>query len=259
MTQDGVGHFTKTKYKNIFLDIPELKQQEEELTYLRKMKELEVKLNSKHEHINKLLKKGLLINSEREIHVADILDYISRNDCLSEEGLYQRISNVKSPLSVLSGSDPKNVFGYLDLEKAKEEGLHILENKPGLHLITRGDSGKLTFLKTGCYTGNTNCYILFLKPEAIDRFELNTIEQQESFLRLLKILISPKFESLGSNSDVSVFPTTQVFNKSISITIPEVSLNSEILKILSYYDKLEFYKNQIECVVKKLKYFSTSK
>lgn len=211
-------------------------------------------INAFQKQINSVLKKDFLIHSEKLelIQLNKILSYKSRNDSLSEEGLYNIPKTKENNITVLSGSIENICYGEIPLNTEK---IHYLENKQGLHLITRGKAGTLTYIPKGYYATNTNAFILYLKDDIKNVIGIKTEKDEETYLKFLKIYLEPLFLDISSNSDVSVFPLTKVFE---DMEIPKFKLNTEIKNIVSKYDiliniktKIENQKTKIELLLKK--------
>ena len=198
--------------------------------------------NAFQKQINSVLKKDFLVHTEKLelIHLYKILSYISRNDSLSEEGLYNIPKTKENNITVLSGSIENIFYGEIPLDTEK---IHYLENKQGLHLITRGKAGTLTYIPKGYYATNTNAFILYLKDDIKKEIGIKTEKDEEIYLKFLKIYLEPLFLDISSNSDVSVFPLTKVFE---DMEIPKFKLNTEIKNIVLKYDILINIKTKIE-------------
>ena len=77
--------------------------------------------------------------------LSDILEYISRNDSLSEEGIYKRSAEVdksEEKIKVISGSID-DIYGYFPLDSS----IHTLINRFCLQVVTRGHACSLDTLK----------------------------------------------------------------------------------------------------------------
>lgn len=101
-------------------------------------------------------------NSVEYVKISKMLDHVSRNDILTEEGLYNyyRVKS-KNSIKVLSGSIDNINYGEIS---DTDNYIHSLKNSQFLHIITRGKSGRLTYLPKGNYATNTNAFLIYLIP-----------------------------------------------------------------------------------------------
>jgi hypothetical protein len=206
------------------------------------------KITDSKNHIDIILKKSYYFENEKELNnipIGDVLEYVSRNDSLSEEGIYnfnpQSID--EKTVTVLSGSTDSIYFGEISTNTPK---IHKLENRQGLMVVSRGKAGKLFYLKKGTYATNTNAFILYLKDDFKTNIEITTDLEEEIYLKLLLIYLEPIFINLSSSSDVSVFPLTKIFK---NLEIPQFPMNkkykdisliySQVMLIREYVDKIQ--------------------
>lgn len=180
--------------------------------------------------------KQLVIDTEELelVPLRKILNYVSRNDSLSEEGIYNSypVKNNDKKIQVLSGS-VDNIF-YGEISK-NTPNIHYIEEAPILHIVTRGKAGKLTFVEKGTYASNTNAFILYLNNNILLELDINTEIEKENYLKFLEIYLQPIFYDVSSNSDVSIFPLTKIFKE---LEIPCFKYNSNIESIIKKYDKI---------------------
>lgn len=210
-----------------------------------KIQNLLSELNSINNNLNNILEKTFSIDLSNDItslKINKVLDYASRNDCLSEEGIYNFSpkTTTDSTIKVLSGSSSEILYGEIS---SKTQKIHKIENKQGLVVASRGKAGKLTYIPKGNYSTNTNAFILFLKDDFKIENKLLKNEDEEIYLKFLKIYLEPIFIDLSSNSDVSVFPLTKIFEE---LEIPRFVLNDEMKQIVNKYDQLLLMQIKIE-------------
>ena len=173
-----------------------------------------------------------------QIKLHKIASYISRNDCLSEQGIYNFENNSSSgKITVLSGASENIFYGVIP---HVTDGIHFLDKKQGLHIVTRGKAGQLTYLPKSSYAANTNAFIIYLKDDQKEQLSIITDEDESYYLKFLKIFLEPKFLEISSNSDVSVFPLTKVFEE---FEIPHFILNDNMKDIVNKYEKINLVKN----------------
>jgi hypothetical protein len=234
------------KYASISIDSYEIRK-----NYSKKYDEIQnilFKITDSKNHIDIILKKSYYFENEKELNnipIGDVLEYVSRNDSLSEEGIYnfnpQSID--EKTVTVLSGSTDSIYFGEISTNTPK---IHKLENRQGLMVVSRGKAGKLFYLKKGTYATNTNAFILYLKDDFKTNIEITTDLEEEIYLKLLLIYLEPIFINLSSSSDVSVFPLTKIFK---NLEIPQFPMNkkykdisliySQVMLIREYVDKIQ--------------------
>ncbi len=171
------------------------------------------------------------------IAIKDIFSYISRNDSLSEEGIYNKCPQSKEndSITVLSGSTENIIYGKIS---SKTKGIHSLQEKQGLHLVTRGKAGKLTYIPKGTYATNTNAFILHIKNGAFKKISVKNEKEEEIYLNFMKIYLQPIFYDVSSQSDVSVFPLTEIMK---SLKIPAFQYCNEMKVLVNKYFKLYNY------------------
>lgn len=199
-----------------------------------KCEEYKLKIDSIDSKLKMLLNKTMTVeisNINERVTLNYILSYISRNDCLSEEGIYNFYPKGEKTIEVLSGSIQNIYYGKIDYDTPK---IHKLENRQGLHIITRGKAGKLTYIKKGIYATNTNAFILYIDKEKLNELNITKDEEEEIYLKFLLIYLQPIFYEVSSNSDVSVFPLTNMMNTFI---MPKFKYNERMKIYADIYDK----------------------
>jgi hypothetical protein len=199
--------------------------------------------------IDTLLEKSLILkaNSADEILLSDILEYVSRNDGLSEEGIYKRSSEInktKKKIKVISGSID-GFYGYYPIEK----GIHIVNNRPCLQVVTRGKACLMRFLEKGFYATNTNSMLIVIKEEAKAKLGINSELDEETYLKFLEFYLYPYLKEFSSSADLSVFPLTEAINE---IVIPIIRLDGEIISISQKYQSLKDYKTGLNSSLSKI-------
>lgn len=238
---DGSKTITKEMIENFIFEIPDLKEQEKYLLEMKKIEKLLKDLESKIKKLENLQKKKVeleIYKNNSLIKLNNILDYCSRNDSLSEEGIYNNLpQDNKNIINVLSGSVDDIFYGKISGDIHK---VHYVKQKYVLHVITRGKAGKITFLDKGNYATNTNAFIFYLKDSIIKDLQLNNDEKIKIYLKFLKIYLQNIFSEACSKSDVSVFPLTEIMN---SLMIPKINFSEEIKKITELYDNIENFLN----------------
>lgn len=186
--------------------------------------------------------------SKREITINQILAYVSRNDSLSEEGIYHHLPDKydKEPIQVLSGSSGNMFYGRVN---STFSGIHILNKKSGLHVVSRGYAGKITFLPVGRYATNTNAFIFYLLPELMSEAGISTAEQKNIYLKFLRIYLQPIFYGASSESDLSVFPLTDLMSK---LQIPLFVYSERMKNMVAEYSIIDKYEEQLESLLDRL-------
>lgn len=233
--KEGVSFINKDILEIVEIELPKKRIQEKELNYFKRLDVIRKQYLSNIDKCSILLAKNIYFDLKLEqIQLCSILSYISRNDSLSEEGLYNfEKSNSTSNIKVLSGSIDNIYYGEIP---SQTDGIHYLDNKQGLHIVTRGKAGKLTYLNKGKYATNTNAFISYINEGIKKEIGIKTDDDETIYLKFLKIFLEPIFLDISSNSDVSVFPLTKVFT---DMLIPKFVLNKEMKKIVQKFENLK--------------------
>lgn len=198
------------------------------------------------EKYHNLMQKSILFENEEKnnsVPLNTMLKYCSRNDALSEEGIYNR-KQVKEYIDVLSGSSNNINYGRID---KSSEGIHFIENKQCIHLISRGNAGKLKYIDIGTYATNTNAFLLYMKDEYKQEKKVDTYEKERIILKFLIIYLQPIFFELASNSDLGVFPLTEVI---ANLKVPDIEYSDRLKKIVNSFEVLEKRVEEIELIEK---------
>lgn len=172
-----------------------------------------------------------LFDIDKPILLSNILNHVSRNDSLSEEGIYKVSQNLDDDkVTVLSGS-LDGFYGFVP----STIKIHKLVNKPCLQVVTRGQAGKLKFHKKGNYATNTNSMLLYIKDDAKKILEIKSTKEEEDYLKFLEFILQPKFDEYTSSADLSVLPLTQVLDE---IYIPLVVSSDSVRKVVERRDRI---------------------
>lgn len=163
----------------------------------KKLEEVAKTINGLNEEIVLLSEKFISFEPHTKgdpVILGEVFDYCSRNDALSEEGIYYRQPD-GNDLTVLSGSTNNLVYGKISKNSEK---IHYVENTQCLHLVSRGNAGKLTYLPKGDYATNTNAFLLYslLRVDIFCDYLLSKI----SFLASINKLLSTDGISLERGS-----------------------------------------------------------
>jgi len=225
-------------YKQYF-EIPFLQVQTEILKRYKKLNDLKILLQKNIVVLKKIKVKPIecayIENVTDLIKLNKFLDYISRNDSLSLEGIYNNSpKSLKNDcITVLSGSSQNIYYGKI---RAITPKIHILKNRQALHIVTRGKAGQLTYIPKGTYATNTNAFLLFIKKDSFQMLNIENDKQEKIYLKFLKIFLEPIFLDISSKSDVAVFPLTEVFK---NFEIPHFKYSNEMLRIVNAFSKIE--------------------
>ena len=194
--------------------------------------------------LNKLFAKTLSIDSgciKEVVALEKVLSYISRNDSLSEEGIYNLPPEDNKAICVLSGSIKDINYGKINYATK----VHKLIDRQALHLVTRGKAGKLTYLDKGTYATNTNAFILFIEKSRWKDLNISNETEEAIYLKYLMLYLQPIFYEVCSKSDVSVFPLT---DKMKNLMIPKFSYTETMKDAIKIYDRALEYKKIIDSV-----------
>ncbi len=188
------------------------------------------------------------VASKGEVSINKVLAYVSRNDSLSEEGIYHHLPDKhdKEPIQVLSGSNKNLFYGKVN---SAFSGIHILNNKSGLHVVSRGCAGKITFLPVGKYATNTNAFLFYLLPELMAEAGVTNVEQEDIYLIFLGIYLQPIFYGASSESDLSVFPLTYLMSK---MEIPLFVYGEQMRDMVEKYSVIDKYENRLDSILGRL-------
>lgn len=252
-SKEGVSYLNRDIVKNIEIEVPNIDIQNEQVKLFKEIEIQEKKVNDLASVVNNILDKHLLLEEdmlEKEMPLNSILSYISRNDSLSEEGIYKMYPRSEETAKVLSGATDNITYGEID---GNLDDIHYLKERQALHLVTRGKAGKLTYIPKGTYATNTNAFLLYIKKEKWQELNIHNEMEEEIFLKYLKIYLQPLFYKVSSNSDVSVFPLTEIMK---SLYIPKFEYKNSFLKITQTVDLLE---EKRENICKILKHISEIK
>ena len=172
------------------------------------------------------------------IILGEVFDYCSRNDALSEEGIYYRQPD-GNDLTVLSGSASNLVYGKIN---KKSEKIHYVEDTQCLHLVSRGNAGKLTYLSKGDYATNTNAFLLYLKKEFRKEYNILSEHQEEMVLKYYLYYLQPTFFEISSKSDLGVFPLTNAIS---TLYVPVIKYSDEVENIVNTIEQFEELKENV--------------
>lgn len=195
-------------------------------------------INRLNDQIISLSRKFISIDIHTQddpVILGEIFDYCSRNDALSEEGIYYRQPN-GDDLTVLSGSNSNLVYGKIS---KKSEKIHYVEDTQCLHLISRGNAGKLTYLSKGDYATNTNAFLLYLKSEFKENYKIDSEYKEEIILRYYLSYLQPIFFEISSKSDLGVFPLTNAIS---TLYVPIIKYSDEVERVVNtigYFENLK--------------------
>lgn len=238
-SKSGVSYLNKEIVEDYDFEMPNTEIQLIELKYYKKLQFLRGNIEYILSQTKKTYQQAIVINSESlgETKVTEIMNYISRNDCLSEEGIYNlsvNLTDSNNNISVISGKI-HDVYGYVPYD----EKLHSLSNKPCLQIVTRGvNAGTISYLPVGIYATNTNAMLLVLKDSIKSNIGIDGIDQEIVYLKFLKLYLQPLFYDYRTSSEHSVFPLTEAVG---DITTPLFKYNKKMDELVKKYDTLNFY------------------
>ena len=210
----------------------------------KKLEELANIINILNKKIVSLSQKFISIDpitKEDPIILGKVFDYCSRNDALSEEGIYYRQPD-GNDLTVLSGSTSNLIYGKISKKSKK---IHYVENTQCLHLISRGNAGKLTYLSKGDYATNTNAFLLYLKKEFKKEHNIISDHQEEIILKYYLYYLQPTFFEISSKSDLGVFPLTNAIS---TLYVPIIKYSNEVESAVNTIEQFEQLKETISAL-----------
>lgn len=239
---EGSKTLTSKQIYSLDFDIPPYSAQQSIMQSIAPILKLKTEIEGIINKIIPVLEKNLVIHvkDNENVLLSDILEYVSRNDSLSEEGIYKRSADIAKSvekIKVISGSID-DIYGYFPLDS----GIHALRNRSCLQVVTRGRACSLRYLEKGNYATNTNSMLLVIKEKSKELIELKSENDEDVYLRFLEFYLYPYFKEFSSSADLSVFPLTEAINK---IEIPLIKLNDEIYSISEQYRNLKGYLNTL--------------
>lgn len=157
---------------------------------------------------------------------------------MSLKGIYYRQPN-GDDLTVLSGSNSNLVYGKIS---KKSEKIHYVEDTQCLHLISRGNAGKLTYLSKGDYATNTNAFLLYLKSEFKENYKIDSEYKEEIILRYYLSYLQPIFFEISSKSDLGVFPLTNAIS---TLYVPIIKYSDEVERVVNTIGYFEDLKEKV--------------
>lgn len=232
-------------FKDFEMNIPHEEEIKKAATIYNRATVYKKKLEIVIGKIESLLSKEISLidfcDSGDERLINEVLTYKSRNDSLSEEGIYNANPTNENVITVLSGSINDINYGKIS---GNVNNIHVLKNIPSLHVISRGHAGTLTFVPAGKYATNTNAFLFYLKRDKLMELNIQTYEEECIYLKFLRLYLQPIFKHASSQSDLSVFPLTKLMS---TLKIPDFKFTDEMKSIVTRYDSIEKkYKGLLE-------------
>ena len=245
----GSKTLTLSAIESMDFDIPSYSVQQRVMKDISSAILLKDRLVNLMARIELILGKNLVLKLDdyESIVLSDILEYISRNDPLSEEGIYKKSSEVNKStgvITVISGS-VDGFYGYYPLDDA----IHMVKDKCCLQVVTRGKACSIRYLEKGTYATNTNSMLLVLKEGAKGILGLRTEFDEQAYLKFLEFYLYPYFKEFSSSADLGVFPLTEAINK---INIPLIRFDSGIVSISEQYRRLKAYSLKLNLLLSKI-------
>ena len=233
-SRENISYLNREIVENIEIDIPPKNIRKKIINISQRLNDILFLIDEKINAINNLKKKQIILNEniENSIPFNKIFSYISRNDSLSEQGLYNLTSYIDKSVHVLCGGSENIFYGKISKDL---KNIHYLMNKQCIHLVTRGKAGKLTYMQQGNYATNTNAFLLYIDDNKLKELNIHTKKQEEIYLKYFTLYLQSKFYKKASLSDLGVFPLTDVME---NYMIPNIQYNSEMDNIVEKYEKL---------------------
>ena len=246
---EGSKTLTLTMLESMDFDIPSYPTQQRVMKVISPTILLKKGIENLISKIELTLEKNLILKLDNyeSVLLSGILKHVSRNDSLSEEGIYKRSSEVNEStriIKVISGSI-NGFYGCYPLDKT----IHMVNDKCCLQVVTRGKACLIRYLGKGTYATNTNSMLLVLKDEAKAILELTSESDEETYLKFLEFYLYPFFKEFSSSADLSVFPLTEAIDK---ISIPLIKLNDEIKSVSEQYQILKDYLFKLNSLLSKI-------
>lgn len=143
-----------------------------------------------------------------KIEASEVFDYLSGNSDINEEFIYNNLNSSKKQYIVLSSSTQERTqLGKIPLCKnSKGKYIKTFENKHGILIARNGNAGTMNYLSPGYYTINDHAYILFLKRNFLEKYEL--IGKEEIFLKFFVIMYQNDIYKFATKNDNSTWSIT---------------------------------------------------
>ncbi|MED3825999.1 hypothetical protein P4561_20345 [Priestia flexa] len=238
------GTFSIERFMEEKIDIPDINHQrsivnkyKEISSEIKKIECLENKVNSLFERYIEIVDDD---NSEL-ITVKELLGHVSRNDVLTEENIYRYAprDKLEETIKVLSGSTDNIVCGEIrNISRIDNKKIHKSEqNKFYLHVVRNGKAGTLTYIGSGNYAPASHAFLFYLNDSEQLRRRLNIInaDDEEYYLKFLKLYLEPIFIGNSSRSDNSTFSLTNA----LKMEVPLIPLTQKLKEIVNNYDYIE--------------------
>lgn len=218
-------------------NLPDISIQDRVLRSLKSIMDKIAALDKIKKHCYELMDKELSTEYNfyqgKNIIISECIDYISGNNGLTEEFIYQNLQNDSERFIVLSSATEDNtMMGKIPQCVINNHPLKVFKEKKGLLVARNGKAGSTKYLPEDNYTINDHAYILFVKDSS----------QYKIDLKWLALQYKTQFLQYASNSDNGTWNMTGFFTYS-SIDIPSID---EQLSIVKKYDYLQHRINVIE-------------
>lgn len=223
-SKGGVSYLNKEIVEELDIEIPPLNLQKKELKYFLDLKNLKNKCEVIQQRYSHLKSTHLIYYTNNETILNNYLDYISRNDSLTEEEIYRRSQNInkrKEKIEVISGTIGRH-FGIIPYD----ELIHHIQNRPCIQVVRVGKAGTLNVLKKGNYAPNSNTMLLYIKEKKLLELNIKNEQQEINYLTYIASYLQPIFYEIATSSDLSVFPLSEVI-KTIKMDFVKYSTKIE--------------------------------
>ena len=171
-SREGVSYLNKDIVEDIDLQIPDKAVQEQQLRTYSRLKNIEAGCKAilrKIEQVDHLAPAFEYKTMQgRAVPVSDVFECISGNSGLTEEYLYQITNTVRGGerrYTLLTGStdfDAASLIPRCADPKDADQLITVYEGE-GIHVVRKGQAGRIHYLPPGYYTLNDDAYILTLK------------------------------------------------------------------------------------------------
>ena len=243
------GTWNKTGFfKYCSINLPSIEEIKNLVERYEKCTQIKEKLCVLEIQIKELYKKNVSLENlgDEQVKLENIFSYISRNDCLSQEGIYKFQPKSEKHITVLSGAVGHVVYGKID---EFTPNIHYLKDRQCLHIVTRGKAGKITFMEKGTYATNTNAFLLYIKKEKWEELNIHNEKEERVYLKYMLLYLQPLLLENCSRADVSVLALTEVM-KQLDIFMVQYSPN--MIKVVEAYDRLCCLKKNVEDMMHEL-------
>ena len=229
----GQRSLNQTLIENKIIDIPIMSIQRNQLLNYKKLQKILNGITNANIEISKILESKLnCFSIKSKSTLKEIFDICGGNSNLTEQFIYNNQSTHKrSEIPILSSSTiQSNHMGVISKYAQFPNGTNLkIFSAPSILVTRNGFAGTMNYIDCGKFTTNDHAYVMTLKPQWLQRVNLEWFVFQ--YHELFKNLTTSK-------SDNATFSKEYAENQ--IIYFPSISYQNNIAKKLQAYNKLKF-------------------